>query len=282
MDHLGEAVRVTDYSVLKPGTLLRRKNRDKDQQGIVCGMTGDGSIILADVIDLAEGSYVAEKGELKPTEDDEIYAFVNSTANSPLNSRVMEVIGGSSLLKSYPEIRTRIIKFVASLYTPEQILHFQKNDNLNKVFVPVQQKFKIGRFEEKTDWKTVRTRLFKEKLDSMRPGDHITYIALIPPSPHMEPMFYSGGTVPHQETHRMLDGEQFSFKPTSGGHVKLVNEKGGVKTFMVDAGSNYIGRGVKTSFAAAESVAKALYRLYSGYYFIPVEGRGAYGTQQSY
>ena len=59
-------------------------------------------------------------------------------------------------------------------------------------------------------------------------------------------------------------------------------KKGDSMIYYVDAGSNYIGKGVKTKLETAESVVKAMSREYSAYRFIPLEGRGAFGTDQSY
>jgi hypothetical protein len=115
----------------------------------------------------------------------------------------------------------------------------------------------------------------------MKAGEHITYIAMIPQTSTYEPKFYSIGTKPHEETHFSLKRESFNFKPTHGGHIKAEKKGEGI-IYYVDAGSNYIGKGVKTKLETAESVVKALRRDCSGCTFIPLEGRGAFGTEQSY
>ncbi len=51
---------------------------------------------------------------------------------------------------------------------------------------------------------------------------------------------------------------------------------------IVDAGSNYIGRGVKSTLFTAKQVATALKKAYPEYEFIPLAGRGAFGVEQSY
>jgi hypothetical protein len=50
----------------------------------------------------------------------------------------------------------------------------------------------------------------------------------------------------------------------------------------VDAVSNFIGKGIKTRLETAGAVAKALKREYGAYTFVPLEGRGAFGSDQSY
>ena len=50
----------------------------------------------------------------------------------------------------------------------------------------------------------------------------------------------------------------------------------------MDAGSNYLGRGVKTPLHVSEAVTAGLKKVYPEFEFTPLEGRGAYGTEQSY
>jgi hypothetical protein len=152
---------------------------------------------------------------------------------------------------------------------------------LDAVFIPLQQKMKIGRYVESVNQDLVRKKRFGDQLGGMKAGDHITYLALIPQTSSYAPKFYSIGTKPHEEIQHSLRAEAFNFKPTHGGHIKAVKGEKGL-IYHVDAGSNFIGKGIKTRLETAGAVAKALKREYGAYTFVPLEGRGAFGSDQSY
>ncbi|OPZ38099.1 MAG: hypothetical protein BWY96_01265 [Spirochaetes bacterium ADurb.BinA120] len=280
MDIPGFLVKISPEEPLEPGTLLRRIGSGKDQQGIFSGRVA-GGLVLREVIDLRTGEYIASEGLLSPETDDALYRYSHSFASSPVRSMALEVLTGWSLLRKHPDLRDRIIYFTAAAYSAEQILEMKKTDTLYKLFVPIQQRFGIGKYAEKVDLRKSMRDAFRECLEGLHPGDHLTYIANLPEGAIKPPSFFSAGTKPHQETHWVLQSLPFSFNPTHGGHIKLASDRGG-RTFIVDAGSNYVGRGNKTSLITASAVVDGLYRLYEGYYFIPVEGRGAFGTEQSY
>ena len=74
--------------------------------------------------------------------------------------------------------------------------------------------------------------------------------------------------------------------PAHAGRVfmlsEMAGEKSGKKHYLVDAGSKFMGRGVKTPLYVAKLIAKALRVTYRDFLFTPIEGRGAFGTEQSY
>jgi len=272
---------VEDIRNIADGTLIRRTGQGTDQQALFRGADGDG-IFVAHAIDLDKCTYEAESAVMKLREGDVIYRYAHRFTDSPARVKAEQVLGEWSLYRKSPALQAQMSAFTRALYAAEQVLDMKRDDTLRQLFVPLQMKFKIGKFMEKTDGARAWVELLNAQLSTLEKGDHLTYIALIPQQSSHNPCIYSAGTMPHQETHKRLDGEEFRFKPTHGGHIKCVSITDSVKTFLVDAGSNYVGRGVKTPFSYADAVVKALYRLDLGHTYIPVEGRGAFGTEQSY
>jgi len=262
-------------------SILRRINKEKIQQGVFTGMDDNGGYILVNVIDIADSSYLADAGIIRPAKGDSFYRFTTGFNSSPGSSAAMDILESWSLYVKHPEFRKPMTEFMKTSFTPEHILYLKKSDSLNVLFIPMQQKLKIGRYRETVNPEAIRKERFREQIKNLKPGDHITYIAMIPQTSTYDPKFYSIGTKPHEETHLSLRSESFNFKPTHGGHIKAEKRDGGI-VYYVDAGSNYIGKGVKTKLETAEGVVKALRRDCSGYTFIPLEGRGAFGTEQSY
>ncbi len=272
---------------IKPGeeltsrSILRRLSKGKEQQGGFTGFDDSGGYILVNVIDIAESSYLADAGIIRPTKDDSLFVFTtgfNTTANS---AAAMDILASWSLYQKNPELQRPMTEFMKTSFTPEHILYLKKTDSLDTLFIPMQQKLKTGRFRETVNPDALRKERFREQLNRIKPGEHMTYIALIPQTSTYDAKFYSIGTKPHEETHFSLRSESFNFKPTHGGHIKAEKKGDGI-IYYVDAGSNYIGKGVKTKLETAESVVKAMSREYSGYRFIPLEGRSAFGEEQSY
>ncbi|HOP63551.1 MAG TPA: hypothetical protein PK358_03620 [Spirochaetota bacterium] len=262
-------------------SVIRRINSGKDQQGFFTGEDESGGYILVNVIDLADSSYLADAGIIRPDKTDSLYYYTGGFSQGPDSRAALDILQSWALYGKNPGMQKPMAEFMKTSFTPEYILYLKKTDSLNTLFIPMQQKLKIGRFREQVNPDALRKEKFREHLKTLKPGEHMTYIAMVPSTSTYDPKFYSIGTKPHEETHFVLKSESFNFKPTHGGHIKAEKNPGGV-IFYVDAGSNYIGKGVKTKLETAESVVKALRREYSGYRFVPIEGRGAFGTEQSY
>ncbi|MCX8123239.1 MAG: hypothetical protein N3F66_03635 [Spirochaetes bacterium] len=275
--------RIEAIDNIKEGTILLRINSlsDKQQQGIFSSYC-DGGIILKNVIDYKNHSFIAIEGIIYPTKDDIFYQSRSSFANSPVSNKALKIVYDWPLYKNHPELSIQIEQFVKNTFVPEQIIDYYKNDNLKAIFVPIQQFFRIGRYKERRNIERVCHDKFKFWLDSLRPGEHITYLASVAGIASHRPKFYSAGTKPHEVTHHYLEQEEYAFNPTHGGHIKCNAIVDGKKQFLVDAGSNYIGRGVKATLFTAKQVATALKHLYPEYEFIPLPGRGAFGVEQSY
>ncbi len=271
----------SDSSMLKSGYIVRRINSSKDQQGLFTGLDDTGGLVIVNVIDMASNEFIADAGIIRPGKDDRMFHYTSTFAHHKKSAEAMEVLRSWPLYRKNPDLQSPMENFYRSVYSPEHILHLKKEDMLDAVFIPLQQKLKIGRYTEVINWDTLRKEMFHEHLKALKPGEHMTYIALIPPSSTYAPKFYSIGTKPHEETMISLRSEGFNFKPTHGGHIKAEKSENGI-IYFTDAGSNFIGKGTKSKLETAESITKALKREYSAYTFIPVEGRGAFGTEQSY
>lgn len=272
---------ITDYSVLKPGKAIRRINDLKDQQGHFTGFDNTGGLILINVVDLSSSDFLTEAGVIRPSDGDRIFFYTTSFSKNKKSSDAMEILMTWPLYKKNPDLQSPMESFFTLSFSPDHILYLGKNDMLDTVFIPIQKKMKIGRFVELINWDVIRKEKFHSHLKALNPGEHITYLALVPPSISYSPKFYSIGTKPHEETHISLRSEGFNFKPTHGGHIRADKNESGI-FYYVDAGSNFIGKGIKTRLETAETVTRALKKEYRDYIFIPLEGRGAFGTEQSY
>ena len=267
---------------LEQGTIIQRIGVEKHQQGCFFQRDEDKGLILINILDMIEGSLYALKGVLKPLAEDKIYYYPTTFKNSAVAEKALAVVKEWALYKKHADLQSQIINFVSITYAPEQILDFKKKDALQFLFVPIQQMFRIGRFKERRDPERVCADSFALWLESLKNGNHITYIALVMQQKSYRAKFYSAGTKPHESTVEQLRGEIFNFNPTHGGHIKADGLKNGKKHFIVDAGSNYLGRGVKTPLHISKHVVESLKKLYPDFEFTAMEGRGAFGTEQSY
>jgi hypothetical protein len=267
---------------IEPGTILRRIGNGKDQQGSFLEYDDEGNFILINIIDMKNGTLAALEGVLKPRQGDAMYYYTSSFATSRNAEKALKIIREWPLFKDQARLRQQILNFVTIAYVPEQIIEMSNNDSLSLLFVPIQERFRIGRFTERRNPERVCNEAFILWLESLHTGNHITYLALILQQKHHVPRFYSVGTKPHEETAKLLMDEAFNFSPTHGGHMKAVGFEDGKKHFIVDAGSTFLGRGVKTPLHVSQAVAAGLKKVYPEFEFTPLEGRGAFGTEQSY
>jgi len=273
---------VQDPGALERGSVIRRVSGAKDQQGCFMNRDDGGDLIVVNVVDCAGCSFLATAGIMRLRSDEQLYCYRGTFGKDRDSRRAMEIISNWPLYRKNADIQNAIDYFVRTAYAPAHILHLEKTDQLQHLFVPLQQKFRIGRFKVEVDWDKERKEAFRKILDDLKVGDHVTYVAMIPPTKGHNPLFYSIGTKPHEETVMSLRGEPFNFVPTHGGHIKALRPEGGTKQFLVDAGSSYLGKGLKTLYDTAREVTDGLKRVYGKYNYIPVEGRGAFGTEQSY
>ncbi|MCB1307905.1 MAG: hypothetical protein KDK30_06995 [Leptospiraceae bacterium] len=274
---------ITSETALTEGEVIRRTNAEKDQQGAFRKLTEDGAgWIVTDVIDISKGEYISEAGIIRPTDGDQLYRHKSRFGTDNEDDEALEILYSWPLYRDSPRLQKSMLEFCRASFSPQQLLSWKKNDDLKKLFVPMQQKFKIGRFVEKVDVNKLRDNRFREQLLAMHSGKHMTYICFLPQGQNMKPLFFSYGTKPHIETLKELQRQPFAFKPTHGGHIKCVREEGGQKEFLVDAGSNEFGVGMQTPLSTAEMVVDALQENWPEFDYTPVPGRDAFGLQQSY
>ncbi len=262
---------------LEPGTIIRRIGTEKDQQGSFLEFDEKYNMILANIIDMKSGNLVASEAVLKPQQNDKLYYYSSSFASSPVSEKAVKIITGWPLYKNNADLQEQIMNFISLSYAPEQVIEMSKNDSLHLLFIPVQQKFRIGRFSERRNLERVSNDVFMLWLESVNPGRHITYLARVVQQKNQEPRFYSAGTKTHEKTAAQLASEIYKFDPTHGGHIRLEGMKKGKRHFIVDAGSKYMGLGVKTPLHVSEVVVDALRETYQEFEFTPVEGQKALG-----
>lgn len=267
---------------LEKGDIIRRVSRTKDQQGIFVTHDESNGLVLVNVIDMKGIKYEADAGILYPKKNDRLYVYNHSFGRNAISNSAREVLHRWPLYKKNPDLQNAMKTFMESSFSPEQILLLEKTNSLNSLFVPLQQKLKIGRFKVKLTRKQERNQKFKYHLEQLKKGEHITYVAFIPQSCTSDPLFYSLGTQPHESTAICLKSESFNFKPTMGGHIKCVEIDGDEKKFIVDAGSNFLGKGILAKVSTARLVSRALKQVFKEYSFSPVAGRDAFDTSQSY
>lgn len=271
-----------DPAKLQLGTIIRRLSDAKYQQGGFVKTDEEGNLILINVIDLFKGELLANEGILRPEPSDQLYYSTSSFKNHPKADEALQIIKDWPLYRENISLQSSILQFTIITFVPEQILRWKKEDRLSMLFVPIQQKFRIGRFKERRNPDRVCKEQFKMWLDSLHDGDHITYVALVTDKKSDVPKYFSLGTKPHMVTESALMGIAYNFKPNHGGHIKASGKSNGRKHFLVDAGSDHLGRGIKTAIKDAEKVVKGLKMLYPEYEFTPLEGRGAFGHEQSF
>ncbi len=271
-------------TALVAGQVLRRISPDRVIQGGVRGLTeaGDGAIV-AEVVNLHTPSFVAEAGIVRPGSEDRLFVLEDSFSGRTEDAPALQIVREWVLFREHRSLQSAILDFVRTSYSPRHLLHLKRNELLAQLFVPVQERFKIGKFQETVDWEAVGAKRFLDLLNSLDDGKHITYVAFIPKETSGQPRFYSIGTKPHLETLASLKREPFAFRPNHGGHIKIVSAQGEEpRRFVVDAGSNDLGSGMHTALAVANLVTEALREAYPGPEYTPLAGRGAHGLHQSY
>jgi hypothetical protein len=260
---------------LEPGTIIRRISDNKDQQGSFLKFDEEHNMILANIIDMSTGTLIANEAVLKSQSGDKIYYYDSSFDDGPLSKKALAIVKEWPLFKEHKNLQDRIISFIRVTWVPEQIIEMSKNKSLQHLFVPLQQRFRIGRFKELRDPGRVCNDTFILWLESLNEGNHITYLAHIPHQKDAVPRFYSSGIKKHEETAKLLQKEKFKFDPTHGGHINAAGIKNGKKHFNVDAGCNYLGLGVKTPLNVSQLVSNALKIVYTEFEFTPLDGCGA-------
>jgi hypothetical protein len=242
----------------------------------------DDAMILENVIDIKANSFITERGLLIPAEEDSLYTFNSAWSKDDDSHIALEIVHKWALFTELPRMQKHILKFITSSFAPAFIIYLKETDALKHVFIPVQQRLRIGRFSEKVIWEDLNIHRFHGMLEELIQNEHITYMGYLPQGIARRPMFFSNGIVTHLETDMKLKNEPFLYPSNCGGNIKFLKEHQNRKYFLVDAGASYKGNGVKSTLEEANNISVYLKKLYPEYRFIPVEGRGAIGSRFSF
>jgi len=267
---------------LEPGTIIRRISDSKDQQGSFLKFDEEHNMILANIIDMATGTLLANEAVLKSQSGDKIYYYDSAFDDGPTSKKAVSIVREWPLFKEHKNLQDRIMSFIKVTWVPEQIIEMSRTKTLQHLFVPLQQRFRIGRFKEQRDPERVCNDTFIVWLESLGEGKHITYLANIPHRQNATPTFYSAGQKKHEDMVKLLEKEKFRFDPSHGGHIRAAGVKAGKKHFIVDAGCNYLGLGVKTPLGVTQLVSNGLKSVYPEFEFTPLEGCGAKGDENMF
>jgi len=273
-------IRHTDISTVRDGTFIMFISGGIEQSALLSGQN-DGSFFARNVIDLSENEFISGQGIIHPEPGDPIYE-INSRYTGAEATAAINVIKKSALFERYEVYQDEILEFVRNTFAPAYILYLKNTDALHNIFIPIQQRFRIGRFSIRDKWENINTKRFRDMLDRLITDEYVTYMGYLPHGTRIKPVFYSLGTETHLETDMNLKKEPFLYSSNCGGNIKLHRVKGETKYFLVDAGSSYKGNGVNARIDEAQYVSESLNSLYPEHRFIPVEGRGAIGSHGTF
>lgn len=264
-------------SFLTKGTFIIRISETDHliELGKFCGYKNENAIILKNIIDLKNNEYFAESGILKITSKDEIFIIENRKYTHEQLKRFIRIIKNWALFPKLLKNREKYINFILSTFPYEFIFWCEENLLLNHIFIPVQQKFKIGKYSNFSKWEDYNHSNFKWRLDKLYNDDYITYMGRIPVCAGDRMFFYSKGKFSHIETEHKLKCEPVIYDTNCGGSIKCVKNINNVKFFVVDAGSTYKGKGALATFGEADIVADYLNKMYPEFVFMPARGRKA-------
>jgi hypothetical protein len=266
---------------IESGAFIIREGNGFAQMARFVGYDEQG-FKLENVIDLNDNAFVASQGILRPGRDDTIYVINSRYGNDDQSHIALDIVKRSALYERHPAAQRQIIDFVKAAFAPRFILFLEEINSLHYVFIPIQQRFRIGRYAVKDKWENLNTTKFRDMLDRLIQNEYLTYMGYIPMGTTAKPIFFSLGTETHLETDLKLKREPFLYPSNCGGNIKLHKVKDDMKYFLVDAGSSYKGNGVNSKLEDAESVSVFLKSMYPQHQFIPVEGRGAIGSKYSF
>jgi hypothetical protein len=242
----------------------------------------DDALILENVIDMNATNFITDRGLLIPADHDKLYLFDSVWAKDEDSQNALGIVQRWLLYRELPHMQKHIIKFVTNSFAPAFIIFLEEMEALKHVFIPVQQRLRIGRFSEKVLWEELNIHRFHSMLKDLVPNQHITYMGYLPQGIARRPMFYSNGIITHLETDMKLKNEPFLYPSNCGGNIKFLKEHQNRKYFLVDAGASYKGNGVKSTLEEANAIIGYLKKLYPEFRFIPIEGRGAIGSRCSF
>lgn len=274
-------IRIGSSDKLEKGTHVIHQRGDVVQLGRFDSYTCDG-MVLEDVINLTTADYLAERGLIRTESEDRAWRVDSQWDGSSESNEALSVIRNWSLFAKYPALQKSLLRFVSAAFPPAIINFLAATQSLRAIFVPLQQRFRVGRFSPVAKWDEINITRFCDRLQNLTTNEYITYMGYLPNGNCDQPLFYSLGTETHLETDLKLKKEPVVHAANCGGNIMLLKEENGSRTFLVDAGSSYKGKGVKASVDEAKDIARHLKKIFPAWRFIPVEGRGAIGHRYSF
>lgn len=264
----------------KAGEVLIKVYKDTICMGRVISADNE-KIVLESIIDLNAATMIAEQGFMKILENESYYS-VDTDFSFDECKDALSAIETSALYTANPAKKKEIVSFTASVFPPRFILFLKKKNMLSTIFVPAQQKLRIGKYTGLEKWEDVNKTRFRSMLEELCENEYITYMACLPEGRSKKALFFTSGTETHVETDKKLKKELPSCQTNCGGNIKLYRKDGETKYYIVDAGSNFKGHGVDASIEEASSVSSYLKNLFPDFKFIPAHGRGGVGSKSSF
>ncbi|MFW6364957.1 MAG: hypothetical protein ACOC2H_00625 [Spirochaetota bacterium] len=274
--------RIGDIIDVPEDSFVLRITDETSQTAMYRGMTDDGCLLLSNVIELKSNLFIASDGVVRPERFGELYLMDSFYCEDIYSEQALDTVINWSLFQNTPRMQRRMLSFVKEAFAPMYVLYLKRTDQMHRLFVPVQQRFRIGRYALKPRWEDANLAKFKTQLETLVREKHITYVGHLPESLTDTPVFFTAGNYSHLETDRIFHDEPCLYRANCGGNIKLAREDESAKCFVVDAGASYKGNGVNASREEASVVAGYLKELFPDYVFVPASGRGAVGTGYSF
>ena len=106
---------------------------------------------MENIIDLNASSLIAEKGFLKILGKDN-YFEISTDFSFEECQEALSIIQSSALYTMNSVHRNDILSFTASLFPPKFIIFLRKHNLMSILFIPVQQKLRIGKYAGIDKW----------------------------------------------------------------------------------------------------------------------------------
>ena len=273
---------LNENEIIADGSFFLRCCGSSLQTGMIKRYYDENSVIAMNVIDLRKNEFVAEEGFLNLNAHSGIHMIDSFYNSDEISEKALNIIKNWSLFSKYPAMRLPIIKFVKNAYAPKLVLHMKNEGCLSSLFIPIQQKFRIGRFSDNTRWEDSNRSEFRHKLENLNENDYLTYIGYMPQHLIEDPMFFSVGKISHLETDLRLKKEPFLYNANCGGNIRFLNSRRDKRYFLVDAGASHRGNGVNSTEENACEVIVQLKKMYPEFNFLPASGRNALGGNSTF
>ena len=176
----------------KAGEVLIKVYKDTICMGRVISADNE-KIVLESIIDLNAATMIAEQGFMKIL-DNESYFSVDTDFSFDECKDALSVIETSALYTANPAKRKDIVSFTASVFPPRFILFLKKKNMLSTIFVPAQQKLRIGKYTGLEKWEDVNKNRFRNMLEELCENEYIKNMACLPEGRSKRDLLFTSGT----------------------------------------------------------------------------------------